>query len=185
MTQLFVDRINRALALDVHQVVNLCLNSLFCLIKLRSIGLETRNSNLIAQVVLDGIRQYKVTISQTLHQCRSTQSVCTMVREVSLTNSKQTLYAGLQLVVNPDTTHSIVDSRINHHWVIILNSIDFISHLARINVGDFLIHIKQVAIALTNHVNTQTTNSLREVKEHSQAGIVDTIALVATLFCST
>ena len=32
--------------------------------------------------------------------------------------------SGHQLVVTPDTTHCIVDSREDHHWVVVLHAVD-------------------------------------------------------------
>ena len=89
--QLFVDRIHGAVTLDSHEFVDLVLNSLLCLSELRQIRTHTRNTDLVAQVVLNRIRKYEVTICETLHQSRSTKTVSTVVREVRLTDTEQTL----------------------------------------------------------------------------------------------
>ena len=52
-------------------------------------------------------------------------------------------------------------------------------------VGDFLIHIEEVAITLHDNVEAETVDRLREVKEYGKSGIVYTVALVATLLCCT
>ena len=103
-----------------------------------------------------------------------------MVREVTFADSEQTLHAGLEFVVNPDTTHSVVDSRVDHHWVVVVFAVDGVSEFAWVHVGDFFIHVDEVAVALTNHVDTEAVDSFREVEEHSLTSVVHTEALVAT-----
>ena len=172
-TQLFVDAIHRAFTLNLHQAVNLLLYFLLCFSELRQVGGHTRYADLVAEVVLNGIRKYKVTISQTLHQSRSAETVSSVVGEVSLTDTEQTLNGSLQFIVNPDTTHCVVDSREDHHRVLI-----------RVLVNDFLVHLEQVTIFLCNYILAETLDSVGEIKEYSQTGIVYAIAFVATLFRS-
>ena len=185
MTQFLVDRINRFITLYAHELVDLSLNSFFRFRKFGKVSRETGNSNLVCQIVLDSVRQYEVTVGQTLHQCRSTKAVCTVVGEVTFTDSEQTFDGGLQFVVYPDTTHCIVDSRINHHRVIIFHAIDFFCQFARINVGDFFIHIEEVAVTLKNNVDAQTVDSFGEIEEYGQTGVVYTETCVATFFSGT
>ena len=173
-TQLFMDRIHRALTLNSHQFVNLILYSLLRLSELRQVGRHARNTNLVREVVLDGVRQNEVTVSQTLHEGRSTETVSTVVGEVRLADTEQALYGRLELVVNPDTTHRIVDSREDHHRV-----------LVRVLVHDLLVHLEEVSVLLSHYIFAQTLDSLAEVKEDSQTGVVDAVSLVATLFGST
>ena len=166
-----MDTVHRAVTLNSHELLDLLGDTLLCLSELWEVGGHTRNADLVAQVVLDSIRQYEVTISQTLHQRRSTEAVSTVVREVSLTNTEETLHAGLQLIVHPDTTHSIVDSREDHHWLLVW-----------VLVHDLLVHLEEVTIFSLYDILAKALDSVREIEEHSQTGIVDTIALVATLF---
>ena len=154
MTQFLVDRIYRLLTLDIHHPVNLVLDSFLGYCKFRQVGREAGNCNLVGQIVLNSVRQYKVTVSQTLHQCGSTEAVCTVVREVTFTDSEQTLDRSHQFVVNPDTTHCIVDSRIDHHRIIIFHTGNFFCQFTWINVSDFLVHIEEVTIALKNDIDT-------------------------------
>ncbi len=77
-----------------------------------------------------------------------------------------------------------MDSREDHHWVVIFHSVDFVSQFAWVNVGDFLVHIEEVAVALAHDVDAETLDRLREVEEHGKTGVVDAIALVATLLGS-
>ena len=185
VAKLLVDRVDRTLTLDVHQTVDFLFHALFSLFKLRQISRNTWPYILIGQIVLNRVRQYEVTIGQALHQCGSTEAVGTVVREVTFTDGKQALDGSLQLVVNPDTTHRIVDSGEDHHRVIIFHTVDFVGEFTRIHIGDFLIHIKEVTIALANDVDTKALDRLREVEEYSQTRVVHTEALVTTLLGST
>ena len=93
-----------------------------------------------------------------------------MVGEVALAQGEEALDVGLELIVYPKATHGIVDSREDHHRVVV-----------RIHVGNLLVHVEEVAITLVYHVAAETVESLREVEEHGQASVVDAIALVGTL----
>ena len=140
----------------------------------KGVSVEAWNLDLVSQVVLDGEWQYEVTISKTLHQCRCTEAVCTVVREVTLTDSEETLYRGLQLIVNPDTTHGVVDSRVDHHW-----------GLVWIVISDLLIHLEEVAVTVSNSLLAKTVDSVREIKEYCKASSVYAEALIAALLGST
>ena len=89
-----------------------------------------------------------------------------MVREVTLTDREQTGNGGHQLIVDPNTTHCIVDSRENHHRIIVLHTVNFIGNFTRINIGNLFIHIEKVAITLKNGINAEAIDRLREVEEY-------------------
>ena len=108
-----------------------------------------------------------------------------MIREVTLTDREQTWDCCLQFIVNPDTTHCVVNSWEYHHWLVIVKAILRINEFTRINVSNLFIHIEQVTITLTNFIYTKTLNRLREVKEYSKTCIIYTKALIATLLCCT
>ena len=78
-----------------------------------------------------------------------------------------------------------MDSRIDHHRLVVLHTIDLIGNVAREYIGDLLIHLEEVAITLHDHVDTQTVDRLREVEEHGQTRVVHTKALVAALLSGT
>ena len=141
-------------------MVDARLHGFLCLCEFRQLGRETRNGNLVGQIVLDGVRQDEVTVGQALHQSGSTQTVGTVVGEVTFTDGEQALDGSLKLVIYPDTAHRVVDSRINHHRVIVFHAIDFVGQLARIHVGDFFVHVEEVAVTLEHHVDTQTLDTL-------------------------
>ena len=72
MPELFVNAIHRALTVNVKDVVNAILYFFLSSDEFRRIGREASHGDLVAQIVLNRIRQYEVAVSQTLHQCRRT-----------------------------------------------------------------------------------------------------------------
>ena len=74
-----------------------------------------------------------------------------------------------------------MDSGIYHHGVVVLHSVNLVGKFTRIDIGDFLIHVEEVAIALAHHVDTQAVDSLAKVEEHGLTSVVHTVTLVATL----
>ena len=174
MTQFLVDRVNRVFSVYGFDLLDLIFHFLFGCSKFRQVGREARNLNLIGQVVLDSVRQYEVSVSQTLHQCRCTQAVSTVVGEVGFTDSEQTRDRSHQFIINPDTTHGVVDSGEYHH-----------RSLVRVLVSDFFVHVEEVTITGTNHVLTQTIDSIFEIEEDGQTGIVHTETGITTFFGCT
>ena len=108
-----------------------------------------------------------------------------MVGEVTLTDGEEAWDGGLQLIVDPDTTHGIVDGGIDHHRLVVLHAIDLVGHIAGEDIGNLLVHLEEVAITLHDDIDAEAVDRLREVEEHSQTGVVDTEALVATLLSGT
>ena len=78
-----------------------------------------------------------------------------------------------------------MDGGENHHRIVVVHSVLFASEFTGVYVGDFLIHVEEVAVALTHHVDSETVDSLREVEEDGKAGVVDTESCVATLLGGT
>ena len=97
-----------------------------------------------------------------------------MIREVGFSDGKQARDGSHQLVIHPETTHRIVDSRIDHH-----------RRFVRILICDLLIHLEEVAVLLLHHVASQTFDGIAEVEEYGKARIVHTITGIATFFGST
>ena len=79
------------MTLDAHQAVHPLLALSLGSVKLRSVGGEVRHRDLVAKIVLDGIGKHEVTVGKTLHEGRSTEAVCAVVREVTFTDSEETL----------------------------------------------------------------------------------------------
>ncbi len=78
-----------------------------------------------------------------------------------------------------------MDSGENHHRVVINLTIDFAALLAGVNIGNLLVHVEEVAVALTNDIDTETVDGLREVEEYGETGVVDTKSLVAAFLGCT
>ena len=57
--------------------------------------------------------------------------------------------------------------------------------LIRVNIGNLLIHVKQVTVLICNGLLAQTLDSVLEIQEYGQTGVVYTVALVATLLGCT
>ena len=53
-----------------------------------------------------------------------------------------------------------MDGWIDHHRVVILHAVYLVCQLSWINVGNLLIHVEEVAIALTNHVDAEALDTL-------------------------
>ena len=149
VTEFFVDAVYTALAADCEKTIDAFAHVLFCSLKFGEVSREARNGDLVSEVILNRVRKHEVTIGQTLHECRSTEAVCTVVREVTFTDGKETIDGGHQFVVHPDTTHGVVDSREDLHW-------SFVRRL----VGDFFVHIEEVTIASFDFLATEVFDSL-------------------------
>ena len=67
MTKFLVDAVDRLLTLDVEQVVDVLLNASLGFLEFGEVSAETGNSDLVAEVVLNRVGKYEVTISQALH----------------------------------------------------------------------------------------------------------------------
>ena len=76
-----------------------------------------------------------------------------------------------------------MDGGEDHHRIVIVNAILLTCELTRVNVRDLFVHVEEVAITLTNHVDAETVDSLREIKEYGKTGVVHTETSIATLFC--
>ena len=108
------------------------------------------------QVVADGVRQHEVTVGQTLHECRRTETVRTVIGEVGLARGIQTGDGGLKFVVDPQSAHRVVRGRVDAH-----------RHVIGVLAGDALVHLEEVAVALFDHVAAETIDRIAEVQVHA------------------
>ena len=185
VSEFLVDRVDRTLTLDVEQTCEFCIHSLLCFGKLRQVGRYFWPYSLVGKVVLNSVRQNEISVGQSLHQCGCTEAVGSVVGEVALADSEEARDRGLQFVIYPYTTHCIVDCRINHHWLIVFHAVDFVGKVARIYVGDFFVHVEEVAVTLLHGIESEAVDTFGEVEEHGKTCVVDTESLVATLFGCT
>ena len=168
VAEFLVDRIHGTLALNGEELVDACLDSIFGSLELGQVGGEAGNGDLVAEVVLNGVGQHEVTVGQALHEGGCAEAVCTVVGEVALADGEEALHGSLQFIVYPDAAHRVVYGGVNHH-----------RRFVGAFVGDFLIHVEEVAVACGDFVASEVLDGLREVEEHGKAGVVHAVALVA------
>ena len=174
MTQLLVIVVNSLGPLIVDKVIDTLLDSLLSLVELRGIGIYLRLLNLMREIVPDSVRQDEISVRQTLHEGGSSETVAAVVGEIGLTDSVQTGDSGLEIVVNPDTSHSVVDGGINHHRLLI-----------GIDTGYLLVHLEEVAVTGSDNILAESCDSGREIQEYGKTCLIDTIAGIASLLGGT
>ena len=64
-----MDMIYGILALNAHYFCNSFIYSFFSLLKFFAVGTDARYLNLICKVILNGVRQYEISVGQPLHEC--------------------------------------------------------------------------------------------------------------------
>ena len=174
VAEFLVDAVHGFGSLDREDFINPVADGLFRLSEFRSIRVSLRLRKLMGQIVADGVGKNEVTIGQALHQGGSTETVSTMVGEVGFTDGIETRNGRLEIIVNPETAHGIVDGRIDHHRL-----------LPRRRGSNLLIHLEEVSIALLNPLMTETLDSIGKIKEHSQTCFIHAESGVATFLRST
>ena len=80
----------------------------------------------------------------------------------------------LQVVVNPEPAHGVVDSGENLHGC-----------LVRIVTGDFFIHLEEVAVARADDIFSEALNSVLEIQINAEAGWGNSAAFIADLLGRT
>ena len=90
-----------------------------------------------AEIVADRERHDEVAVRQTLHQRARAEPVRAVVGEVRFADDVQTRNGAHQVVVHPEPAHRVVHGRVDAH-----------RHVVRILVGDALVHLEQIAVAL-------------------------------------
>ena len=83
-----MEAVDRALAVNGQQALQLFFDLILNGTKLIAFGRDGVTTH-SSQIIAECVRQNKVTIGQTLHQCTGTESVSAMVREVSFTDDKK------------------------------------------------------------------------------------------------
>ena len=114
------------------------------LLRLRERGVVDRHRLLAEQrreVVADRVRQHEVAVGETLHERRRAEPVRAVVGEVRLAEHEQPGQVAHQVVVDPQPAHRVVDGGVDAH-----------RHVVRVLVGDAVVHLEEVAVALLDHV---------------------------------
>ena len=102
------------------------------------------------EVVADRVRQHEVAVGEALHERRRAEPVRALVGEVRLAEHEQPGQVAHQVVVDPQPAHRVVDGGIDAH-----------RHDVRVLVGDALVHLEEVAVALLDHVLARAARSRR------------------------
>ena len=157
---------------DAHEFLNTLAYTLLSLVKLLGIGGEVRHLDLVAEIVLHGVRYHEVAVGETPHESRRTETVGTVVREVTLTQSEETLDRSLELIVNPDTAHGVVAGGEDHH-----------RGLVGVVIRDHLIHVEEVAVTVAYNILAKTLDGILEVEIYGVA-CTYAIAGIATLLAA-
>ena len=171
VTEFLVDGVNRALALNGHDLSDLVLDLFFGLVEDGVGSWDARNLDLVGQVILNGIGEYEVSVGEALHERRGAETVGTVVGEVSLADAEETRDRGLEFVVDPDAAHGVVDGGEDHHRSLV----GVLSH-------DLFVHLEEVAVAFADTILAETLDGILEVEENGETSLVDTETSVAALF---
>ena len=148
--------VGRAGALDVEVALEAGPGLVLGLLERRVVGAGDRLVEHRGEVRGDRVRQHEVAVGQALHQRRGAEAVGAVVGEVGLAGAVQAGDRGHQLVVDPQPAHRVVAGRVDAH-----------RRLVRVLVGDALVHLEQVAVALLDDVLAETVDRLGEVEVHA------------------
>ena len=168
-----MDGIYGLLALDGEEAVDTGLDGLLGVVELLGGDIRLGLGKLVGEVVADRDRQHEVAVREALHQRGSAEAVAAVVGEVGLADGVEARDGGLQVVVDPDAAHRVVDGGIDHHRL-----------LPRGARGDLLVH-EEVAVTLGDALVAEALDGVREVKIDGLAGLVDAEAGVAALLGGT
>ncbi len=129
---------------------------------------DRRLLRVAGEVVGQRRREHEVAVGQALHQRRGAQAVGAVVGEVGLADREQARDGGLQVVVDPQAAHGVVDRRVDAHG-------DPVGVLA----GDPLVHLEEVAVPLGHRRPAQARDRVGEVEVDPQPAGADPAPLVA------
>ena len=89
------------------------------------------------EVVADRQRNDEISVRQPLHERARSQAIGAMIGEIGFADHVQPGDRAHQVVIDPQASHRVVDSRIDAH-----------RDLVGILVRDALIHLEEIAISL-------------------------------------
>ena len=157
-------------ALDADEVVHAGADVLLGLVEFGAFGFDFADVDLVGEVVLEGVGEDEVAVGQALHERAGAEAVGSVVGEVGFAGGEEAGDGGLQLVVDPEAAHGVVDGGVDHH-----------GHLVGVLVGDFLVHLEEVAVLLLHDVAAEAADGVGEVEVDGQSGAADAEAGVAAL----
>ena len=167
---MFVEVVDRALAADCQQFSEPVLDGLLGLFKFSGIRCGPAARFLLGQIIADGVGENEIAIRQTLHQRAGAEPVGAVVGEVGFAGHKQPRHVAHQTVVHPQPAHRIVDRREDAH-----------RNLVGALPGNFVIHVKQIAVAFRDLGFAQTLNRGRKIQINAEAAFADPAAFITDL----
>ena len=156
--------------LDAEEAVDALAHGFFSGVELGGLVGDLADVDLVGEVVLDGVGEDEVAIGEALHQCGGTEAVGAVVGEVGFASGKEAGDGGLELVIDPEAAHGVVDSGVDAHGLFV-----------GVDVGDLLVHLEEVAVAGFDDVAAEALDGVGEVEIDSQTGAY-AIAGIAALF---
>ena len=145
--------------MDAEQLVDPALDRLQCLDRCRVRGVDLRERSR-GEVVVDRVRQYEVPVAQSLHEGRRAEPVGSVVGEVGLAGHVQPSDRALEVVVDPQPAHRVVDGRVDPH-----------RHLVRVLARDLQVHVEQVPVARLDDLLAQPVDRIGEVQVDAAAHV--------------
>ena len=121
---------------------------------------STLASLLRGEVVAEGVGKDEVAVGQALHQRAGAEAVGAVVGEVGLAEHEQAGDGAHQVVVDPEAAHGVVDGRVDAH-----------RDLVGVLVGDALVHVEEVAVALADRRLAEAADGVGEVEVDAEAGL--------------
>src|SRR5687767_4987757 len=91
-----------------------------------------------------------------------------MIGKVGLSDDMEAWYGAHEVVIDPEPAHGVMHGGIDTH-----------RRLERVLVGDALIHLEEIAVALPNGLRAQSIDRLREVEIDPEPAGTDAEPLVA------
>ena len=119
-------------------------------------------------VIAHRVRQDEIAVREPLHQRAGAQAIGAVIGKVRFADHEQAGDGAHQVIIHPQAAHGVVDRRIDAH-----------RNLVRIFVGDALVHLEQIAVALANHIHAQPLDGIREIEIDAQPGLAHAAAFVA------
>ena len=146
LAQFAMEGVDGALAFDRQQFGNV----LLCGSQRRlGVGMRRRHFAQLrrCEIVADGVGNDEVAVGQALHQGAGAEAIGAVVGEIRFAEDEQSGDRALQLVIDPEAAHRVVNGRIDAH-----------RDLVGILVGDALIHVEEIAVAFADGLDTEARN---------------------------
>ncbi len=169
-----METFGRLLATNAHELLVAISYCFFCSYKSWLIDIDFACGDFVCQIITDGVGQYEITICQSLHEGRCTQTVGTVVREVGFSDGIQTRHGGHEVIIDPQSAHGVV-----HRWI------DFHGCFIRIVARNLLVHFEKVTIARTDYIFAHAVDGISEIEEYRQTSWGHATTFVAHIFSST